>query len=210
MYTSTSFFGSSLQSISVNTAVLPTRGETRLLPSLLKRFLSDDRSLREVVWRTPSNAAAIDAVRFVLDDGGILRIVCYQSKSSGVGNPLTWGDACKLVKNMRIWLAAATWTAVCRLSEVRASPMTKEQQSIKDLWLEMYDVADNGSERRLSMDTMQLLFRDIDTELDDTPAVCAFVADQWNNVPATSISPEEVSHAVSTVLTRAIFVVAAL
>lgn len=210
MYTSTSFFGSSLQSISVNTAVLPTRGETRLLPSLLNRFLSDDRSLREVVWRTPSNAAAIDAVRFVLDDGGILRIVCYQSKSSGVGNPLTWGDACKLVKNMRIWLAAATWTAVCRLSEVRASPMTKEQQSIKDLWLEMYDVADNGSERRLSMDTMQLLFRDIDTELDDTPAVCAFVADQWNNFPATSTSPEEVSHAVSTVLTRAIFVVAAL
>lgn len=210
MYPSTSFFGSSLHSISVNTAVLPTRGETRLLPSLLKRLLSDDRSLREVVWRTPSNAAAIDAVRFVVDDDGILRVFCYQSKSSGVGSPLTWGDACKLVKNMRIWLAAATWTAVCRPSEVRASPMTTEQQVIKDLWLEMYDAADSGSERRLSMDEMQSLFRDIDTDLDDSPAVCAFVADQWNNFPATSVAPEEVSHAVSTVLTRAVFVVAAL
>lgn len=206
MYPSTSFFGSSLSFIRACADVksLPTGVDTRLLPSLLRRFFSDDLSLTKLVCRLPHNAAAIDAVRFVADDEGRLRILCYQTKMSDVGKALSWKDACDLVKSMRVWLAVAAWTATCRPSEVPTSPLTKEQQHMKDLWTKMDGAA--GSEQKVDVEGRW--WKDAGTRLSNPAAVHAFVNAEWSKFPPTSSSPQEVARAVSSVLVQAVFVVA--
>lgn len=204
MYPCTSFVGGSLSFILADTKFLPTGVATLLLPSLLQSFFSDDLSLTKLVWRMPHNAVAIDAVRFVADQAGKLRVLCYQTKMSDVDKALSWNGACELVKSMCVWLAVAAWTATCRPPDVPASPVTKEQQQVKNLWTEMCDAADG--EQKVGVEGGW--WNDAGPRLSDPAAVDAFVKAEWSRFPPSSSSPEDVALAVSTVLSRAVFVVA--
>lgn len=206
MYPSTSFFGNSLLFIRAraDSNSLPTAVDTRLPSSLIRRLLSDDLSLTKLMCRMPHNAAAIDAVRFVADDEGKLRILCYQTRVSDVGRVLSWKDSCDLVKLMRVWLVVAAWTATCRPPEVPASPLTDEQQHMKMLWSEMGGCA--GGEQTVPVEAGW--WEDAGNWLSDRAAVHTFVDAEWSKFPPSSSTPQEVARAVSSVLMQAVFIVA--
>lgn len=105
---------------------------------------------------------------------------------------------------MCVWLAVAAWTATCRPPDVPASPVTKEQQQVKNLWTEMCDAADG--EQKVGVEGGW--WNDAGPRLSDPAAVDAFVKAEWSRFPPSSSSPEDVALAVSTVLSRAVFVVA--
>lgn len=219
MYPSTSHFGHLARAVRFDATNLPAAVDQRLLAALMHRYLLDDVLLMQCVWRTEVNAAAVDAVRFVVDENGKMWVRCQQAKHSAVNESLTWGSVCAVVKSMQVWLATAVVLAACCdpadhvfggvACARRVAGVWKGERGNMDKNIPSEVAKKNMEQAKQQAESALAVMSKTVTTPDDLAEVESFVEAMWSMLPPTSASVKDVVRAVSTVLGRAIYVVAA-
>jgi len=107
--------GELLSNLRVQASHYPRTVTVRELPALLWRWRNGDKTLLHHFFEMAANTPGIDAVRFAVDEDGVMYLICYQLKHSHprTEGGLSWGASCRIVRKMQAVLevAAACATA---------------------------------------------------------------------------------------------------